>query len=476
MATDRERAEQLVARPAESLNVELKSWIDPSVPQGQLKILKAAMALRNRGGGFLVIGFDDKTSQADPNPPSDVRRVYKLDPIQQLVSRHSSEPFDVSIEFVERSGLTHPVIIVPAGVRVPVAIKKPLINASGGELLKLGEVPFRTLRANLTFSSADAGPNDWKDIMEICFDNREADIGRFVRRHLGGLDPETIRHIASALNLQPTAADSQSLEERARQLLFRGRARYENVKAWRGISAGSEEFALRWGTWEVAAVIDPPIHGRAADQEFYNLVIGSNPRLTEWPSWPDTRAFGDMYSRPDTREGAWESLVISVGSSTTLPWDFFNFMRLEPDGQFYQLRALDDDALARMRGARPGSSLDPGLMVQQVADAMAVALRFAAVLGCDTQTARIGLSFHWTGLKDRNLLAWQSRFTPPLQEQTASDDQATSFVVLPLDTSPSALAPYVEKAVKVLFAKFRGYAMPMAQVENMLRRLMDRSS
>ena len=42
----------------------------------------------------------------------------------------------------------------------------------------------RSLHANNTPSTTEATWNDWKDLIERCFDNREADIGRFVQRHL----------------------------------------------------------------------------------------------------------------------------------------------------------------------------------------------------------------------------------------------------------------------------------------------------
>lgn len=57
---NREHVEQLVKRPSESLVVEIKSWISPAEAAGQAKIIRAAIALRNRGGGYLVVGFDDK--------------------------------------------------------------------------------------------------------------------------------------------------------------------------------------------------------------------------------------------------------------------------------------------------------------------------------------------------------------------------------------------------------------------------------
>jgi hypothetical protein len=51
---NREHIEQLVKRPGgESLAVEIKAWISPTEPEGKGKIIKTAIALRNRGGGLL---------------------------------------------------------------------------------------------------------------------------------------------------------------------------------------------------------------------------------------------------------------------------------------------------------------------------------------------------------------------------------------------------------------------------------------
>jgi hypothetical protein len=52
MDVDVSYVQQLVTRPAEGLNVELKTWLDPRTPEGKAKIIKAALALRNRNGGL----------------------------------------------------------------------------------------------------------------------------------------------------------------------------------------------------------------------------------------------------------------------------------------------------------------------------------------------------------------------------------------------------------------------------------------
>jgi predicted HTH transcriptional regulator len=90
MNIDHDAVKELLSRLTEGLNVEVKSWINPGDANGVAKIVKAALALRNRNGGYLVIGFDDKTLQPDTAVrPADVRGAFHLDKIQELISRHS---------------------------------------------------------------------------------------------------------------------------------------------------------------------------------------------------------------------------------------------------------------------------------------------------------------------------------------------------------------------------------------------------
>jgi hypothetical protein len=65
MALDQETLDDLLANPSESLNFEIKRWINPDDPDGIAKIARATIAIWNRNGGYLLIGFDDKTLQPD---------------------------------------------------------------------------------------------------------------------------------------------------------------------------------------------------------------------------------------------------------------------------------------------------------------------------------------------------------------------------------------------------------------------------
>lgn len=67
--------QELVDNPRESLAIELKDWFDPGTPEGQAKIIKSCVAMRNRGdGGFVMVGFDNRTATANTSVPfADVR-------------------------------------------------------------------------------------------------------------------------------------------------------------------------------------------------------------------------------------------------------------------------------------------------------------------------------------------------------------------------------------------------------------------
>jgi hypothetical protein len=71
MDLSQQRIDALLAAPSESLNVEIKRWIDPASPEGAAKIAKATLALRNRNGGYLIVGLDDTTllPVAEGRPP-----------------------------------------------------------------------------------------------------------------------------------------------------------------------------------------------------------------------------------------------------------------------------------------------------------------------------------------------------------------------------------------------------------------------
>jgi predicted HTH transcriptional regulator len=122
--SSQEEIQQLVTYSRESLAVEIKNWFDASSAEGQAKIVKACIALRNQNGGSLLVGFENGTWTPNlAGAPADVRSEWDADDIQALVSRFASVPFEVHLQLGERGGQEFLVLAVESGVRTPVASK-----------------------------------------------------------------------------------------------------------------------------------------------------------------------------------------------------------------------------------------------------------------------------------------------------------------------------------------------------------------
>ena len=81
-------------------------------------------------------------------------------------------------------------------------------------------------------------------IMEVCLDNREADIGRFVRRHLSGVAPDELR--AAIQELAITAVPDPTAEELTHSGLEAGFERFNALRSRPGLVFGPSRRDTEW--------------------------------------------------------------------------------------------------------------------------------------------------------------------------------------------------------------------------------------
>lgn len=459
MDISQDRIDALLAAPSESLNVEIKRWLDPSSNDGIAKIAKASLALRNRNGGYLIIGLDDKSlAPATEGRPPSVTEAFHIDLIQAIVSKYSAIPFEVRVGFANRDGELFPVIGIPEGSTVPVACKADLI-VNDHPLLKQNAMYFRTLQANGTPSSATINWADWRELVEICFENREADIGRFLRRHLVG---EGLSTLLAAVNGNPEKGTS--LRARAAKAMETGDARRD--KLIDETSAEHREAAINLGSWTATLVFAPP-RSSPTDQTFLNTISSANPQLTGWPVWLDSRGFRDKTAAPRMIDGVWQTIMANVGSGWA---SHFDFQTMDASGEFYVWRLLDDDLTEKIQ---PRTRLDPLLVIYRVAETIAVGLSFARALGQEDDTI-LGFAFRWRGLRGRELSPWANRNAYFSPGREAFDNEAESFIEISAGTPPSAIAPAVYDAVAPLLRVFGGFEISPSVVEAQVQRLLER--
>lgn len=457
------REQELINNLRESLSVEVKQWISPNTAEGIAKIAKASLALRNYGGGYLVIGFVDGSLKPDEaNAPPHVQDEFNHDKIQSIISKYASEPFEISVSFPTKDGQVYPVIEVPPGVKTPVAAKADLFNGERS-LLKTDDVYVRTLRANNTPSTSKAGWKDWSKVVEVCFDNREADIARFFRRHLTTDNLSSFHELLGGL-IQGKEPEPNA-EQVAQAFLETGFTRFKYAVSQRKL----ESYKL--GFWEVALVINGQIKEFPSKADFLNLIDSVNPDYTGWPAWFDSRGFHDKNFRPYVMNGGWEALLVSIESNWNDHYDFHVF---DPSGRFYLLRGFQDDLSRSDFAPEPLTSLDFVLQVIRVAEVLAVGTVFAKSIALDPEKAMATFAFRWNHLKNRELTSWTNpeRYISP--GRIAHQDSVESTVTIPANVAHSSLAPYVSKTLKPLFEIFNGFDLSSSVYEDLTKRLIER--
>lgn len=462
MDIDQSIIEALIRDPAEKMAVEIKQWFDPTTNHGISKIAKGALALRNQNGGYLIFGFDDKSLQPAQGRPADVRKTFHPDTLQKIVSDYASDLFEIEVAWGVRDGTEYPVLVIPPGLTVPAVAKRDLKDGVRF-VIREGAVYVRTLHSNGIISSAEAKARDWPELMERCVSNREADIGRFIRRHLSGLDMAGLTKL-----IGHQAPPAPSLENRAIKLIDDGETRYALSLAQRTLNADEQAIVKRKGFWSTGLIIDPPHVGALPDRNFEAVIAANNPQLSGWPMWKDTRRMSNQANRAVTKGNALEYLIISPSFS-----DHVDFARLDPVGEFFLHRLIQDDGIPQK--ITPEIAIDPEVMVWRVTEIMATGLAFARGLGWTPQDTRLGFAFRWHGLSGRQLQSWANPFLHGnFDGGTAVDDTVETFVELSLDTPLAALHQFVYTATRKLYVAFNGAALPPSTVEELANQILER--
>lgn len=464
MQRDLNYLRDLVSRPSESLTVEIKNWLDLDTPAGISKVVKTAFALRNFNGGYLIFGFDDKTiSPLTYSLSKSVREAFHPDKIQGAIARYASDPFSVDVDFVERDGQEHPIVVVPSGVKVPVVTKSDLIE-NGKKLIAVDEVYFRSINASNTPASTKAAWKDWPRILDICFDNREADVARFIRRYLPNLESVLLR--SGSFETVSSVISELSIEDQLTELLDSGAARFNTARQKRDLVLPSN------GSWEIALIVKGTRAGLLANTAFLQTLATNNPQFTGWPVWLDSRSFREKLDRPYVVDKAWEAFIVDHPSDWGI--GHVDFMRLEPAGRFYLWRALQDDLAVDPIYPASGTMLDFGLPIIRTAEALAVGLAFAKALTADPISARLAFAFRWSGLSGRELSSWAQPGRHISPGRIAAQDQVVSIVEMSADTPASSLSEYVGKIVQPLFEIFEGFELSQNVIDDLVQRLLER--
>lgn len=443
-----ERLSDLLADPREDLDREIKNWLDlRDSKEDRANFAKAALALANHGGGFIVLGFsaiDGRFVEAEGRPPT--LDGYNQDLVNGIVESYSDPAFHCSVKFVSsREGLVYPVVRVPGGHRVPVRAKR-----SG---------PHGNTISNLAIYIRKPGPRsevpqtaqDWDALLARCLQNRRDEMFDQLRALLAG-------------NVPPVEASSEpeKLASWTSSSITRWRHLTSKLPEGAGARLPKGHF---WFAYEISG-------------ERKNISLSQLPQIigdsvvqhTGWPPfWVPTR----KGIAPYAYDGAVECWI---GGDPETPPDardpgHADFWRVHPEGLAFLIRGYQEDGLSGENSKHPiapGSVFDVTLPVWRVGETLLQAERLATKLFDPPSTIRFRATYE--GLEDRELTSVSGR-------RMVRDGRVARQSSISLNTHVDvrAIGPnlpeIVHPVLKPLYALFDFFDLPFSLVAEELERM-----
>ncbi len=444
------RLADLLREPQEALDIEIKNWLDlTGNNEHKAKLAQALLALANHGGGHVIIGLTETDAgfrTGDGRP--DTLDAYSQDKVNGIVHNYAEPAFHCSVHYVPHptSGVTHPIIGVPGGHRVPIRAKR---NGPEDRIVRQHTIYIR--RPGPQSAQPDNG-REWDELLGRCLRARQ---------------DELLDHIRDLLSGRPSSERNQTEISRLDRWVS------ESEGIWRNRIAGlppDSPARCPHGFFTFAYHVD-------GGRFFGGLrdlldVLADAPRLTGWPPWwVPTRPEIEPYARDGALE-CWLGDDPSAPQRGLHDAAHADFWRITPDGLAFLLRGYEEDGdRAAEARIQPGTCVDPTLPIVRVGEA----LRHAAYLADRIGGHSVSFVARYTGLRRRRLYAWAN----PMRDTVwaggiCRDNDVSLSTNVGVDTLSANLAEVVHELLSPLYERFSLRRLPYVVVQRELNLLLKR--
>ena len=378
--------ERFVNDPREDLDVEYKGWLDLAQEHHKATLAKAAIALSNYGGGFIILGFKEKGQTLHPTPcPSEIPEITQ-DLVNSAIRKYSEpESHCRTVNTTSHTtGITHPVIRVQAS-DVPVMCKRTQESA------KLARHKFY-IRKPGPRSEEIHSAEEWLTLIDRCVRARRENLLDAIRSIVVG-----------HTDVQDTQAPPlEALKEYCNDAY----KRWEEV-----VSDLPDNSANRFpkGFYELGYALVDANPTEDLPELLNHLRSAQSVKLSGWST----------FLHLDRKEWAPYAYEDSIEAWVGRPangrfWDdpaHSDFWRASPDGKLYTIRGyIEDGELAQHRKSPPGTEFSSLFPITKIAEGLLFASRLAVEF---RGVEQIAIQCRFSGLAGRSILLteYPTRFT-----------------------------------------------------------------
>ena len=440
----------LVSEPREELGVEYKDWLNLTTNAHKATLAKAAIALANHGGGFIVIGFAERGSELQSHPcPSEIPAMTQ-DAVNAAIHRFAAPEFHCRVYYVThpKTNVAHPVITVPGNLTVPVMSKRDCPKAIDKNRCYIRKPGPR--------SEEPQTSEEWRELLNRCQRaNREEMLESIRSIVLGRVELQ---------NPEPNAlSELKTYCDKARE-------RWEELVA-KEPKDSPARFPHGYYEMGFSLVGAQPADGLAEVKD--RLSTAGRLKLTGWPTFLEMSTPGWAPYAYENFVEAWIGRPVQPDSMERAP-AYCDFWRVSMDGKLYTIRGYFEDELELLPGAKriPGGEvLDATSPVWKVAEGLLFASRFAETFD---GVAEIAIRCHFTGLKGRRLTSITGKRFFPHSDISSTDEVTLTGQATPQQVRDN-LAEILHPLLLPLYEHFNFFKLPFSLVEEELADLLSRS-
>jgi Putative DNA-binding domain len=366
--------ENLLRYPAETLEVEIKPYLDLSIDKDKADVAKELIALANHGGGYLIFGFDEDKSEGkftvSPHPQN--LKHYNQDFINGIIQKYADPAFHCYVHMVKHpdSDNVHPIVSVPGAHLIPIHAKRD--GPNNEHIRKLACY----IRRAGGLSEIPQNSGEWQALLQRCVRNNQAELLNAIRGVVTG---------NVTINNQPS--DDERLDSWVQS----------SLQTWKNKTdalAGESIAKLPKGYFLVAFLFTGYLKSIKIE-DLVEYTSTSSPGVSSWPPFITLRP---LELAPYLKDGLIEAFIDPTYAKPAP--SLSDFWRVSPSGMGFSLRGHSEDIWSNH--VKPGTIIDPRLQTRIVAEYLMFIEKYGNKLLAE-QSASVTIRLKWTGLENREL-------------------------------------------------------------------------